>query len=122
MTEEDSIHRVFVYGTLRPSDKEGNYLPATHILHGYSMFNYFNKFPYIEPADYTSFVLGNVIEVGDKDLAKLDHYEGVHNNLYHRKRVAVVKKGEKQPQEVWTYVAGDINLRVESGDWADVWA
>lgn len=120
MTEEDNIHRVFVYGTLRPKDREGNYLPATHILHGYSMFNYFNKFPYIEPADDTSFVLGNILEVSDTELTRLDYYEGVPNNLYHRKRVAVVKNGEKQTQEVWAYVAGDINLRVESGDWSDV--
>lgn len=123
MTEEDSIHRVFVYGTLRPKDESYNYLPATHVLWGYAMYNYYHRFPYIEKAGTPDYVVGNIIEVDDDGLANLDVYEGVHNNLYSRIKVTVESLDEdvsQKDEEVWVYVADEISLKVKQGDWANV--
>lgn len=120
---DNNKNTVFVYGTLRGRDKAGTITPATHVLWGYALYNYYNKFPYIEHTGGTKdYVLGNIIEVDDAELAQLDQYEGLANNLYSRERVHVEEAGGfgDTTTEVWVYVADEISLRILSGDWADV--
>lgn len=123
MTDKKEKHKLFTYGTLRERGPSGVLLPATHVLWGYAMYNYYNKFPYIEKAGSRDYVVGNIIEVDDDDLAKLDVYEGVPNNLYSRISTAVesidVDVSQKD-EEVWVYVADEISLKVKQGDWANV--
>lgn len=120
MTEENNKkHKIFVYGTLRPKDESYNYLPATHFLSDYAMYNYLGKFPYIEEA-LGNVVAGNIIEVDDKQLEQLDRYEGVPSNLYARIKVIVEPFEHTDEVEAWVYVADEISLRVPSGDWTDV--
>lgn len=113
-------HKVFVYGTLR-ENKE-----ATHFLPGYAMFLVdgakFN-FPFIQwmgdrLLDEVG-VEGNIIEVDDEGLAKLDKYEGIARGLYERKWVEVFDDSLNEAEEVWVYVGGPqlIYQYVESGDW-----
>lgn len=115
-----SKHKVFVYGTLRENRK------STHTLYGYAMFTVngakFN-FPFIQwmgsrLLDEVS-VKGNIIEVDDEGLAKLDKYEGVERGLYERKRVDVWDEFDRDAVEVWVYVGGQqlIYQYIESGDW-----
>lgn len=124
---EKTKHKIFVYGTLRPKDDEGNFLPATHRLYGYIMYNYFDKFPYVLEDDVqpdSVHVVGNIIEVDDKQLAQLDRYEGVDRELYSRNRafVYLIDGDDYRDNEVvYVYVGTGIQIpQVASGDWADV--
>lgn len=111
-----SKHKVFIYGTLRQEFSE-----ATHLISGYGMYNYHDKFPYIikeEGAD--SQVVGNLLMVDDKGLDQLDRYEGVGSGLYTREQVEVfsLEEGEWSEELAWVYVAGNIAPpKIESGDW-----
>lgn len=118
MTDKNK-HKVFVYGTLRPRDEEGNYVEATHFLADFGMYNYLGKFPYIEE-QLGSMVAGNIIEVDDLKLAQLDRYEGLPNNLYARIEVTVEPFDGGGDVEAWVYVADEISLRIPSGDWTSV--
>ena len=110
-------HKVFVYGTLRPSKV------ATHKLYGYEMYNY-GKFPYIIPyveEEFTSHpeVLGNLILVDDSMLAGLDLYEGVAKGLYTRETVTVLNMETDERVECFVYVATSMlhPSLIASGDW-----
>jgi gamma-glutamylcyclotransferase (GGCT)/AIG2-like uncharacterized protein YtfP len=116
-------NRVFVYGTLR------NGVPATHRLHGYRMFfvpgRNGNNFPFIQRTDgfyddrawYS--VLGNIVEVTDKELEQADVYEGVSNGLYTREKLHVQCLSTKRIIEAWVYVGGPalVYQPIDSGDW-----
>jgi gamma-glutamylcyclotransferase (GGCT)/AIG2-like uncharacterized protein YtfP len=115
----DNKHKIFVYGTLRPRDDNGNYVPATHMLNGYGMYNYHDRFPYIETS-WNGYVVGNVIEVTDEELVMLDRYEGVPNSLYLRIKETVEPFEGDEDEDVWVYIADAISIRVPSGDWTDV--
>lgn len=110
-------HRVAVYGTLRPSTN-GKYIDATHILHGFAMYNYYDKFPYIKESE-GDMVFVNVLEVDDKGLDGLDRYEGVDKGLYDRMMVSIATLDGRDAGQAWVYVAGDIAPeKIDSGDWA----
>lgn len=122
MTEnKNKMHKVFVYGTLRPRDDEGALLPATHRLYGYDMYNY-GRFPYIEGSVYAhKSVYGSIIEVDDEALAQLDRYEGVNKGLYRRITEPVNAIYDEGTTSAFVYVAGNIVCpQITSGDWADV--
>lgn len=115
------IHKVFVYGTLRPKDSTGNYIEASHRVGDYLMYNYYDKFPYILPdeSDMNNVVYGNLLEVDDAELSRMDRYEGVASGLYNRVKETVVSVREGSSTEAWVYVGGSIAPPVvESGDWA----
>lgn len=116
-------HKVAVYGTLRPRDGKGQYEEATHYLSGYRMYNYHDKFPYVEKStDESDIVLVNILEVDDKGLDHLDRYEGVDNGLYTREQEEVWSRDDDTPETelAWVYVAGNISPeRIVSGDWND---
>lgn len=121
---ESNKHKVFVYGTLRPT-KTNAYEEATHVLFQYDMYNYNFRFPYIkESSDPDSRVHGNLLEVDDEQLAALDKYEGVDRELYKRIRVVVWDMDDEDDPanaiNAWVYVADEIDLQVKSGDWNDV--
>lgn len=105
-------HKVFVYGTLRP---EG--VAATHELSDFTMYNYFNRFPYIVFEDGTG-VDGVILEVTDKELKEMDRYENVKSGLFIRIQVTVQDLATAEEIEAFVYVAGTIHPPViESGDW-----
>lgn len=108
------IHRVFVYGTLRQSQK------STHILKGYRLWD-LGPFPCITKEPGT--VHGNIIRVDDARLAELDRIEGVRRGFYNR--VEVVAEGLINGKKTgcFVYVAGNVldhdvhPVPIESGDW-----
>ena len=110
-------HKIFVYGTLREEQE------ATHLLPYYMMLAYQGKdfsFPYIvEHPDRD--VVGNVIEVDDKELDKLDIYENIRSGLYVRVEVEVLRIDNVDESDlVWVYIAGPSLFNViENGDWLE---
>lgn len=117
-------NRVFVYGTLRDG------VPATHRLHGYRMFfvqgRNGNNFPFIQETEGVDrfekpwySVLGNIVEVTDKELQQADVYEGVSNGLYTREKLHVEQLSTGRSTEAWVYVGGPalVYQPIDSGDW-----
>lgn len=84
------------------------------------------SFPFIQklyslscmPDCETACVVGNIIEVTDKELAQLDVYESVAKGLYVREKVEVYSDNVRSI-EVWVYVGGPAlaYALIESGDW-----
>lgn len=106
-------HKVFVYGTLRP---EG--VAPTHELYDFTMYNYFDRFPYLVYEDGRSIVRGVIVEVSDKQLKEMDRYENVKSGLFKREEVTVQDLATAEEIEAFVYVAGNIHPPViESGDW-----
>ena len=116
--DKQARYKVFTYGTLRPM-KGGNYKTADAALEGYKMYNYGNRFPYILP-DENGTIRGNVVEVNDTELKRLDVYEGLETGLYKREEVKVFWEKEGWIT-AYVYVGNNIaDQVVESGDWSDV--
>lgn len=116
-------HNVFVYGTLRPWE-DGNYIPATHALPGYTMYSA-GAFPYIVPGGARA-VVGTILSVTDKQLKQLDKIEGLERGLYTREKAEVYQMDANMSwsfgsdmEECFVYVAGPLLLPkpIESGDW-----
>lgn len=118
------MHRIFVYGSLK-SDK-----PDTHLAAGlmYSVQGRFPaaKFGLLSPNPSneiaTGTISGQVIEVDDKELARLDRIE-CEGHLYRRRRINVLPIYEEEPEEVWAYewIATTNNLEHIAG-WPAVWS
>ncbi len=113
-------HKVFVYGTLRRSQK------ATHRLPGYMMFAVAGKhfdFPVIQEYpwdDQQPQVVGNILEVDDAELEELDRYENVGSGLYKRVHaLAFGISGVSDGIPVQVYVGGPALLHkpIPSGEW-----
>lgn len=112
--KEHPIHRVFVYGTLRPKGKK-----ATHMLMWHALWD-MGKFPAaVSTGKINDVVYGNIITVTDSQLKGLDYYEGIDSGLYTRQELMVYTKDEKQQDGVaFVYVAGNVMPElIESGDW-----
>lgn len=108
-------HKVFVYGTLRPEGEE-----PTHEIYGYTLYNYFDRFPYVvqDLMELTEPVVGVVLEVDDKELKAMDKYESVHTGLFKRETTYAYNLSTEEEEEVFIYVAGNIHPSIiESGDW-----
>lgn len=118
-----SKEKVAVYGTLRPKNRQGMYVPATHEIVGFIMYDY-GAFPYIvdsEDLAHVDSVKVNILEVTHEQLERLDTYEGVDRGLYRRDRVDVFNLETGEQDEAWVYIGANIvPERVLSGDWADV--
>ena len=115
-----TINKVFVYGTLR--DKQ----TPTHRLPGYMMFKVAGKtfnFPFIQAYpwdDRQPEIYGNVMEVTDDQLERLDVYEGIKRGLYTREKVVVYEmKSPAEPEIMWAYIGGPAltSKPIPSGDW-----
>ena len=114
------LSKVFTYGTLR--DKK----QPTHRLPGYMMFKVVGKtsnFPFIQAYpwdDRQPEIYGNILEVTDDQLEKLDQYEYIKNGLYVRQKVAVYEmKTPAEPEIMWAYIGGPAltSTPIPSGDW-----
>jgi gamma-glutamylcyclotransferase (GGCT)/AIG2-like uncharacterized protein YtfP len=112
------MHKVFVYGTLRPNATPGGW---THSLMGYTMYDY-GRFPFIIK-ELGGFVRGEILEVNDKQLKELDRYENTASGLYSRKTVSVLARQELNIPDldgVFVYVGNEKQLipqRITSGNW-----
>jgi gamma-glutamylcyclotransferase (GGCT)/AIG2-like uncharacterized protein YtfP len=112
--------KVFVYGTLRPRDNKRCYLSATHVLYGYQMFDNVS-YPFIKPVGEAtnSCILGNIIEINERELESLDRYENIHSGLYVRDTATALSIADNEPVDVFVYVAGPLfdPQPIASGDW-----
>lgn len=114
-------HLVFVYGTLRRNSA------PTHRLPGYMMFKVRGKhfdFPVIQPYpwdDQLPDVYGNILEVSDEELAKMDVYEGVSSKLYRRVNALAFELGKAAADSipVQVYVGGPalVHTPIPQGVW-----
>lgn len=115
--------KLFVYGTLRKDiGKE-----PTHKLPGYMMFKVRGEhfdFPYIQPYPWTDTppdILGNIVEVSDEELSKLDIYENVKTGMYVRVHAIAYALGSavSAPEPVQVYVGGPalVNKPIPNGIW-----
>ena len=119
------MHKVFVYGTLRREAEDQTlwYVPGMALYH-------FGAFPGAVKSRYYK-TIGQIMEVDDKQLAKLDRYEALDAGLYTRERVCCIREdGEPGIETVWIYLAGEeliqtikncreegFSIRIKSGDW-----
>lgn len=111
MSSTRKKHKVFVYGTLRPRG-----VTATHYVEGFGLFNYYDRFPYIQEGEGT--VYGNLVEVTDRQLKEFDRIEGIAHGLFKRETVLVTGLGHAEDSTAFVYVAGNVApLRIQSGDW-----
>lgn len=112
-------HRVFVYGTLRDGHEPTHKLGRNALLQAVDGQKF--SFPMVQLVDFDLpfQVVGNVLEVNQKELEELDRYENVKNNLYRRIKLPVNKIGVEEQEEMWVYVAGPALERpiISSGDW-----
>lgn len=109
------MHRVFVYGTLKKQYtnhyllKDARYLGEAFTVDGFKMFNV--GFPIIRLHDEGKSVLGEVYEVDDATLKRLDALEA-EGHMYDRKKVDVVYTGGSIDQTnieagVYVYIGND---------------
>ena len=118
--KEKTFHKVFVYGTLRDGHE------PTHSLRKNALMQLVDgrkfDFPMLQVVsfDLPFQVVGNVLEVSNKQLTELDEYENVQSGLYKRVKLPVGKIGTiADSEEMWVYVAGPALERpiITSGDW-----
>ncbi len=82
-----------------------------------------NNFPFIQAYpwdDRQPEIYGNILEVTDDQLEKLDQYENIKSGLYVRQKVAVYEmKSPAEPEVMWAYIGGPalVNTPIPSGDW-----
>lgn len=119
-TSSSQLHKVFVYGTLRDGAE------ATHCLYESALLQHIAgekfDFPMVQVVDFDLpfQVVGNVLEVNDKELEELDKYENVESGLYKRAKLPVHKlQTAANVENMWVYVAGPALARpvIASGDW-----
>ncbi len=126
------MHLVFVYGTLRQGDSRGGALSRCKCvslearLHGYALLH-LGGFPGIILEEGTEPVRGEVYEISDEVLARLDGIEGFREehpdtSLYLREKVTIQGSDGESLQGVYTYIfnreTGDRDYRrIRSGDW-----
>lgn len=97
MIKKTKTYKLFVYGTLKLGPRDTHYVDAR-------MWNV-GQFPCVKlfrtPTD--SEVPGQLMDVTDYDLTRLDRYEGVPN-LYTREKTLAYKIGQDGPgEEVYIY-------------------
>lgn len=120
------MHRVFVYGTLKrgfPNDITGmNDFPCIGRFRTVDAFplvvggKWFSPYLIAEPGEGHR-VFGEVFEVDDHGLEKLDRMEGTQvPNGYRRIRVAIEGEDGNAPFDAWTYVKDRASIEgVHSG-------
>lgn len=115
-------HTVFVYGTLRSAAVN----PKLYKVYGLGLYD-LGAFPVAAINRYES-IVGNIIEVDDKELALLDNYENLENGLYVRDTVDVFDDETKELayKQAWCYLCGPTLGKIikkakliVSGNWDD---
>lgn len=117
-------HRIFVYGTLKRGDVRAYLLEGQRFVGDiktaprYKLFNT-GEYPALVEADTLGVagvsIVGELWEVDDDCLARLDIEEGVDEGLYQRRAIELI--GASMPAESYFYL-----LSVEGmADCGDVW-
>lgn len=113
------MQKVFVYGTLRDGHEATHILNRNALLQAVDGGNF--PFPLIQLVDFDLpfVVIGNVLEVDDASIKRLDKYENVKSGLYKRVKLPVSRIGSNEREDMWVYVAGPALERpiIISGDW-----
>ena len=117
--KEKTLHKVFVYGTLRDGHEATHQLECNALLQVVDGRKF--DFPMLQVVDFDLpfQVIGNVLEVDQAELASLDRYENVRSGLYKRIKLEVREIGTISREDMWVYVAGPALERpiITSGDW-----
>ena len=115
--------RLFVYGTLKRgcsnhAQLEGQrYLGPARTVAGYALYGLEGYPGLVRTGEGGDVVSGEVWEVDDQRLAKLDQFEGVGEGLYRRDAVALEAPFDREPVEAYHYLRGLAHRRKVSGDW-----
>ena len=108
------MHRLFIYGTLKrgfpnftPFMDNAHYVEDARTMQAFPLViggKWFSPCLIDEPGSGHR-VIGELFDVNDVDLEKLDQLEAIDlSNGYRRINIAVCKSKEDTTQEVWTYV------------------
>ena len=118
---------VFVYGSLRKGFTNNHILEGARFRgvaktyeNNFQMRAFCYGYPAVSLKKNGSAILGEVYEVSDWGLARLDRLEG-HPHFYRRKLVSV-KFGNNRSAEAYIYLLPAKDNRgevIESGDWAE---
>lgn len=119
MDDTKTLHKVFVYGTLRTGSKETYKVPGRL----YSL-GWFPGIKLTQDGDETSKVVCELREVDDETLQEFDDYEGYYKDnpegsLYIRQKIT-----SEEGVEAWIYVYNRPDFLepadlIPSGDWSD---
>lgn len=101
-------HVVFVYGTLKKNFSnhtllvKSHFLGSAHTAEKYAL--YVTAIPFVIKDEPISHIHGELYEVCDSTLARLDYFEG-HPDHYMREQIKVVKKDRQDAEEItaWIY-------------------
>lgn len=101
------MHKIFVYGTLKRGRHNNYMLGPSKFLGVYlteRMFTMYDGkgFPYVVP-EGSNTIIGELYEVDDKILERLDWLEGVKANHYKRIEIRIFSATEETV--AWIYVA-----------------
>ncbi len=116
------MHNVFVYGTLRIGEpnhhvlEDSKYIGKTITPEGMFILRDLGPFPAAEVVEmvWTPPIVGEVYEVDDRVLKRLDVLEGVDSGFYRRILVGTPLG------ECWIYVMDDVDDEwpiISNGDW-----
>lgn len=133
MTKSDTgSERVFVYGTLRRGGSNAFRMDGAEFVGAGEVAGELvaiSWYPGLVPGRAGRWVTGDVFEVSEEHLRKLDEYEGlaageVEGSEYRRVRMTVYAAGLQTPLGdawVWQWIGPvDKNRIIRSGDWMDV--
>lgn len=119
LRKDKTLHKVFVYGTLRDGHEPTNSLRQSALMQLVDGRKF--DFPMLQVVDFDLpfQVVGNVLEVTAEELRDLDAYENVQSGLYKRVKLPVGQLGSDEQEDMWVYVAGPTLERpiITSGDW-----
>lgn len=117
--KDKPVHKVFVYGTLRNGHEATHQLERSALLQAVDGREFAFPMAQLVDFDLPFQVVGNVLEVNDEELAKLDSYENIRSGLYQRTKLPIRRFGSIAQEEMWVYVAGPALERpiISSGDW-----
>jgi gamma-glutamylcyclotransferase (GGCT)/AIG2-like uncharacterized protein YtfP len=122
-SNSDTMEYVFVYGSLRkgfwnhePYLKDSKFIGMGITKEKYAM--YANIIPYVVENEKISHIVGEVYEVDEKTLERIDCLEG-HPDCYKRKKVKIILDSGEEI-EAWIYFYPEpYGVLVESGDYKD---
>jgi gamma-glutamylcyclotransferase (GGCT)/AIG2-like uncharacterized protein YtfP len=115
---------IFVYGTLKRGGsnhrhlQNAKYLGDAETTRGYRMYDAGGYPALVRDTTGTVHIPGELWEVDDRHLARLDRFEGTHEGLYHRSPITLATPHDRGDVDAYFYgrdVAGlrDIGARWE---------